>query len=155
MDWQELDRSFILLLLQQCVVILGVVLLTCLVLHRPRNFTVMALDESLVRMTWKPHQNASMTHYVAVWCKGDASADCLVWHWLSLMNYQHLNHICVCSSNRQSNNGNLKQRKDRVRITLDQWTYPIQLANYSSWVLRPGNNNIACTFLAQSYCILS
>jgi len=47
----------------------------CVVLREPRNLTVMALDESLIQMAWRPQQNAS---YVAVWCKGDAI--CLVGH---------------------------------------------------------------------------
>jgi len=56
-----------------------------LVLRPPRNLTVMALRESLVRMTWQPQRNADAANYVAVWCKGDAS--CLVWYyWVSVIN---------------------------------------------------------------------
>jgi len=49
----------------------------CVVLDRPRNFTVIAFEESLVLMTWQqPQYDIQPTRYVAVWCEGASS--CLV-----------------------------------------------------------------------------
>ena len=83
----------------------------CVVLNGPRNFTVIALEESLVQMTWQqPQYDIQPTRYVAMWCEGASS--CLVlllrFHcrdansWLMLLHLSQLKSVFICAKLRVS-----------------------------------------------------